>query len=139
MSVLRWKITDPYDVSSLTNTYVFPRNPSEMTSPYPDRSITPQTTSAGKVLMFEGATTPKQWTFSGPILEKQQFLDLQTWVYTKNRRLDLTDHFGRVISCVFTSVEMTPKRRVNYYYSHDYVVTALALKVGVATVGVLGP
>lgn len=139
MSTLRWVIVDPYDPNPLTNTYHFPRNPSEMSSPLPERAVSSMTTSAGKTLLYEGATPPKQWTFSGPILDKQQFLDLQKWVYTKKRRLNLTDHFGRIISLVFTAVEMTPKRRVNYYYSHDYVVTALVLSVGPATVPPTGP
>jgi hypothetical protein len=139
MSVLRWVIVDPYDTNSLTNTYHFPRNPRDMSSVYPDRPVTAMTTTAGKVLLYEGATPPKPFTFSGPILDKQQFLDLQTWVYTKKRRLNITDHFGRVISCILTTVDMVPKRRVNYYYSHEYVVSGLVLGVSAATGPVDGP
>lgn len=139
MSVQRWVLVDPYDTNTSTNTYTFPRNPTEMTSVYPERAIQSLSTSNGKVLLFEGTTPAKQFSFSGPILDKQQFLDLQTWVYTKKRRLNLTDHFGRVISCVLTAVDMVPKRRNNIYYSHDYTVTGLVLSVSAATVGELGP
>jgi hypothetical protein len=139
MSVLRWVIVDPYDANPTTNTYTFPRNPTEMTSVYPERAVSSLTTSSGKVLLYEGTTPAKQFSFSGPVLDKQHFLDLQTWVYNKQRRLNLTDHFGRVISCVLTTVDLVPKRRVNIYYSHDYQVTGLILSVGAPTVANAGP
>ncbi len=139
MTVQRWVLVDPYDTNTSTNTYTFPRNPAEMTSVYPERAVSALATTGGKVLLHEGVTPPKQFTFSGPVLDKQQFLDLQTWVYTKKRRLNLTDHFGRVISCVRTSVDLVPKRRANIYYSHDYQVTGLVLSVTAATVSNLGP
>lgn len=139
MSVLRWKIVDPYDTNPATRTYTFPRNPAEMSNIYPTRAVQATATTAGKILLWEGSTPATPFTFSGPILEKQLFLDLQTWVYNKKRRLNIIDHFGRVISCVLTSVEMVPKRRLNYYYSHDYVVNGLAIKVSAPTVGPSGP
>lgn len=139
MGVQRWVITDPSDTDPTTNRYVFPRNPSTMTNVYPERQVSSFASTAGKVILFEGATQPRQWTFTGPILDKQQFLDLQTWVYTKKRRLILTDHYSRQITLVFTALEMLPKRRVNYYYSHDYTVTALILSITAATVPETGP
>jgi hypothetical protein len=139
MSVLRWVIVDPYDANPTTNTYTFPRNPAEMSSVYPERAVSSLATTNGKVLLYEGTTPPKQFTFGGPVLDKQQFLDLQTWVYSKKRRLNLTDHYGRVISCVLTAVDLVPKRRINYYYSHQYEVTGLVLSVGAPTVANTGP
>lgn len=138
-TVQRWVIVDPYDTNPATNHYTFPRNPAEMSGVYPERALSPLSTTAGKILTFEGATPAKSWTFSGPLLDKQQFTDLHTWVYLKKRRLVLTDHFGRDITLVFQSLDVVPKRRLNYYWSHDYTVTALILKIERLRVGDTGP
>lgn len=139
MSVKRWVITDPNDTNSSTNTYTFPRNPASMTSVYGARSVSNLTTTSGKILLYEGTTPAKQWSFSGPILDKQHFTDLNLWVYTKKRRLNLVDHFGRTIELVFTEFDAVPKRRVNQYWSHDYTINAIITKITGLTVGALGP
>lgn len=139
MSVLRWVLNDPYDTNPATNTYTFPRNPESMTSPLGERSLSSLVTTAGKVLLYEGTTPAKSWQFSGPLLEKAHYDALYTWVYTKNRRVNLTDHYGRVLSLAFQTLDAQPKRRVNYYWSHDYTVTALILSMSAATVGNVGP
>jgi hemolysin activation/secretion protein len=140
MSVLRWKLTDPENADSATNSYTFPRNPSSMTSVFPQRSVSSYSTTAGKVLLYEGATPPKSWQFSGPLLDKDQFVALNAWVYTKKRRIYLDDHFGRRLTVVFTELEVVPKRRVNHYWSHDYTVTALIVNINsTSLVGALGP
>lgn len=139
MSVKRWVIVDPNDSNATTNTYVFPRNPASMTSVYSARSVSNLTTTSGKILVYEGTRPAKQWSFSGPILDKQQFTDLNLWVYGKKRRLNLTDHFGRTLELVFTELDVVPKRRVNYYWSHDYTISAIVTKITGLTVGALGP
>jgi hypothetical protein len=138
MAVLRWKLVDPYLTDPGDKTYVFPRNPKEMTSPYYERAITGTTTIFNKRLVYEGASPPKAWTFSGPILEKSHFDALREWTYSHKRRFYLYDHFGRRITTVFSSVDMTPVRRVNYYYSHDYTVSALTLDITEPTVPNVG-
>lgn len=137
--VQRWVIKDPYTDDADDRYYHFPRNPTTMGNVYPERPVSAFATTMGKVLLYEGATQPRQWSFSGPILDKDQFAALQHWVYTKKRRLVLTDHFGRDITLVFTSLELIPKRRVNYYYSHDYTVNALIISITPATVKNDGP
>lgn len=139
MAVLRWVITDPYDTNPSTNTYTFPRNPETMSSPYGERSVTSTVTVGGKVLLHEGTTPAKQWTFQGPVLDKAHFDALHLWVYTKKRRLKVTDHYGRVITLVFTGLEVVPKRRTNVYYSHDYTVTALITAITAPTATDAGP
>lgn len=134
MNVLRWVIKDPHDTNPATNTYTFPRNPREMSSVYPERAVSSMTTTFGKVLLYEGTTPAKQFTFAGPILEKTHFDALRDFVYKRKRRLVITDHFGRQITCVLTAVEMVPVRRVNYYYSHDYTVTGLITNLTEPTV-----
>ncbi len=138
MAIKRWVLRDPSDTNPATNTYTFIRNPREMTSLYQERAITSTPTTAGRILLWEGARNAKQFTFSGPVLEKSLFDALQKWVY-KRRRLILTDHYGREISCVLTNIDLVPKRRVGYYYSHEYTVSGLALAIGQPTVDNEGP
>lgn len=139
MSVLRWKITDPHDTNVATKTYTFPMNPRDMTSPYRERSIATSPTTRGRVLMFEGALPAKTWSFSGPILDKAHMDALRLWVYNRPGRVIITDHFGRNIECVLQVLEVTPKRRVGKYYSHEYSVTALITSISAPTVPNEGP
>lgn len=138
MSVLRWVLTDPYD-STAAGTYTFARNPKSMTGVFPERAVSSYTTSAGKVLTYEGTTPPKQWTFTGPILHKTEIDTLHGWVYDRKRRVILTDHYGRKITLIFQSLDIVPARRTGYYWSHDYTITALILSVGGPTVTDVGP
>lgn len=133
MAVKRWVLKDPHD-SSANGTYTFPRNPREMSSPYPERALTPSATTFGRILLWEGPIPAKQFTFAGPILEKSHFDKLREWVYEHQRRIYLYDHFGRRITTVFQSIDLVPQRRLNYYYSHEYTVSALAIKVSEPTV-----
>lgn len=137
--VRRWKITDPYDTNPLTNTYTFPRNPRDMTSLHQERAISSMSTTAHRILLYEGQTPAKQWQFSGPILHKSDYDDLRHWVYDRTRRLVLNDHFGRNITLVFTTLEAVPKRRHGYYYSHEYTVSSLVLSVTDPTIDEGGP
>lgn len=139
MSVLRWKLNDPYDTDTTTNTWTFPRNPSSMTSPFAARAVTSMRTTAGKLLTYEGASPAQQWQFSGPILHKGEIDTLYNWVYNRKRRVQLVDHFGRTITLVFTGLEITPKRRTGYYWSHDYTCSALIISVSTPTVTDVGP
>ena len=139
MAVKRWVINDPYDTNVLTNSYTFPRNPTTMSSPYGERSVSSLVTVGGKVLLHEGTKPAKQWTFEGPILDKAHLVALHHWVYNRKRRLKLTDHYGRIITLVFVSLEVVPKRRVNVYYSHDYTVTALVVSISAPTATDAGP
>lgn len=139
MAVKRWTLKDPYDTNPLTNSYLFPRNPETMSSPYPERSVSSMVTVAGKTLLYEGTTPAKQWTFQGPILDKAHFDALHKWVYDKKRRINLVDHYGRTINLVFISLSLEPKRTVNVYYSHTYTVTALINSISAPTALDTGP
>jgi hypothetical protein len=135
VTVLRWKLIDP----SNTDVYTFPRNPLSMTSPYRVKAVTASSTTNGKILLTEGAQTAQQWSFSGPLLDKQNLLDLLDWTYDRRRRVLIQDHFSRQISCYLTGLDVQPKRRTGYYYSHDYTINALVLDVSAPTVANAGP
>jgi hypothetical protein len=127
----RWKIADA------SSTYEFYRNPNAMSSPFGKRNITSKVTTAveGAVLFFEGGKNAQEWTFSGDILEHEMYEALRHWVYDRiGRRVVVTDHFGRAISCVLVEFKPTPKRAVGKYWRHTYEVTALVTNVGAPTV-----
>lgn len=137
MAVYRWSFHDP----ATGETYVFEQNPNQMTSPFPNRKITSQTTTAlnGRTIFVEGNADAVDWSFGGSIRSKQHYEALRSWVYddngvAKRRRIVITDHFGRTITCMLTSFNPTPKRAVNVYWRHDYEIKALVTGVGLPTV-----
>jgi hypothetical protein len=128
----RWTIHDA------NGTYTFFPNPNGMTSPFPARNISAKVTTAvdGQVLMFEGGRQAKEWTFSGDIIDAEQYEALRSWVFDRlGTRVQVSDHFGRVIDCVLTDFKPTPKRAVGKYWRHTYEVSALVTHVGAPTVG----
>lgn len=137
--VKRWKFIDAKETDPAYKTYVFPRNPREMESVTEERAVSSMTTTNGKVLLYEGATPARSWSFSGYFLHKTEADAMNYWVYHKRRRFQLIDHYGRTINLVLTSLDAVPKRRVGYYWSHDYTVNALVLSVTAPTITDIGP
>lgn len=133
---LRWRFEDPYDSDPETNSYTFPINPNQMSSPFPEKAISAMTTTAigGVPLVWQGNTPPKSWTFGGEILDAAHYEALRSWTYDRNRRLYLFDHFGRRLILVMQSFDPAPKRAVGRYWRHTYTCTALVLSVGAPTV-----
>ena len=131
----RWKFHDPYDSNSGTNTYTFEFNPDSMTSPFPTRTINSAHTTAidGQVLLTEGAPQLAQWKFSGTIRKGYQYDMLRSWVYDRNRRIEVTDHFGRVLTCVLTQLDAQPLKKINDYWIHSYTVSGLVISVSQPT------
>lgn len=138
--VKRWKLVDPYVASTdKYATYTFVQNPREMTNIFPSRSFTNSATTNGKLLVMEGSTPAQSWTFSGPIRHKSEVDALHYWCYRKKRRVRLIDHFGRTLTVLLQQLDITPSRRVNVYWSHEYTVTALVLAVSSPTITDAGP
>lgn len=133
MAVHRWALRDV----NTSEVFTFPQNPAEMTSPFPARNITVQATTAvdGQTILFEGASHPASWTFAGSCRTPEFYESLRSWVFEHPGRVQVTDHFGRVITCVLTGFDPVPKRSVGVYWRHNYTVTALVLSVGAPTVG----
>lgn len=130
----QWKFIDP----STNETYVFPLNPNEMTSPFGERNIQARGTTSplGQPLFFEGAQSPTQWTFSGNCPTALQYEALRSWVYDRTgRRLQVVDHFGRVIDVVLRSFDAKPRRDKNRYWHHTYTLTCHVINVGKPTIG----
>ncbi len=128
----RWKM---YDANS---TYTFPINPSGMTSPFGERNIHTKSSTAvdGKVLLFEAARQPPEWTFTGTILDPAHFEALRSWTYDRlGRRVVITDHFGRNLVVVLKKFDPVPKRSLGRYWRHEYTMTAIVISISAPTVG----
>lgn len=139
MSVLRWRLQDPADPAEV---YTFPRNPNKMSSPFPSRMITTKGTTAldGQVLLWEGVREPKQWSFGGHIKDAAHYEDLRSWVFDRQGRLFLWDHFGRRYVVVLKDFDATPPERmkIGRYWHHTYEITGLVISVSAPTVGDAG-
>lgn len=138
--VLRWRLQDP---ASPTDEYTFPRNPSRMSSPFPARAVTTQGVTAkdGQVLMWEGVMQPQQWTFGGTIVNAAHYENLRSWVYNKQGRLFLWDHFGRRFTVVLKSFKADPPERakIGRYWYHEWEIEALVISISAPTVDDDGP
>jgi hypothetical protein len=130
MAVYRWVLRDPFDKDPQTNSYTFPRNPEEMSSPFAERVISSSPTTYRGHVLREGSPLPKQWTFSGTIPDAEMYEALRAWVYDRHHRLWIYDHYGRRITIVLQNFDPTPKRAYGKYWKHTYSITAQVLSVG---------
>lgn len=132
MPVVRWIMEDPVT----SETYTVHINPNEMTSLHPKKNITSRVTTAidGKTMLFEGRAEPVEWQFSGAVLEYAHYDALKDWVYNKNYRIRIRDHWGRIIVCYLTGFDPTPKRSLQHYWRHQYTITAIVFSVGEPTI-----
>lgn len=132
-ALLRWKFEDPSDVDFETRYYTMYRNPSRMTSPFPQRAVSHVGTTAidGQTLMWEGTTPPKDWQFGGPVFNAEHYEALRSWVYDRQGRMWVYDHFGRRLTVVFTSFDADPPERpkIGRYWFHEYTVHAIVLGI----------
>lgn len=129
--VKRWTFYCPGTGES----YTVPRNPDDMTSPFPERNITTKHTTAvnGQVLLIEGAPQVANWQFSGTVADARHYEQLRHWVNDINQRVQITDHYGRVIECVLVSFAPKPRRDIRRLWSHTYEIKAIVIKVGIPT------
>lgn len=119
--VQRWVVQDPGQAD-----YVFPYNPAEMTSPFPDRTLNTEATVApyGQTITFEGAFKPYRWTFKGLTLDGS-FIGQMAYYVNTNRRRYLVDHRRRVWVVTFENLDAKPLIKNNEIWAHDYSVDCL--------------
>jgi len=135
--VIRWRFEDPSDPNPDTRSYEFPINPNTMGSPFPTRNITVQGTTAvdGQLLMWEGMRSPADFTFGGTVLAGTQYEALRSWVYGKNGRLFLFDHYGRRMVVILKAFKPEPKRMTGrFYWRHDYSIDCIVVSITQPTV-----
>lgn len=123
MAIQRWYLQDPVPGGSAS--YTFPNNPASMTSPHPDRTLTPGATVAqsGQDLIWEGASRPHQWQFAG-YAGTQEFQEVLLSFVTLNRRFYLTDHRKRSWEVSFEGLDIKQRNDLGNPWAVDYTVTA---------------
>lgn len=126
----RW-VFQAYDFSSLASvdTYVLPLNPSSMRRGFGSENITdePTTVSNGKVISWEGAPLPPQWTFTGNVLTKDAHRQMARWGRT-GQRFYITDHFGHRYLVKVQEYKVTRVRDVHRPWNHSYEMTCSVLR-----------
>lgn len=134
----KWRLEDPADPDPATRVYVFPRNPVKMSAPFLEKNISMEGTTAvdGQVLLWEGVTPARPWSFGGAIIDKAQHEALRSWVYDRQGRLFVYDHFGRRFTVVMQALETEVVRKNQVYWRHDYTVKCI--QIGQPTLPTVG-
>jgi hypothetical protein len=119
-----------YDFSSLSSvdTDTFQVNPDSVTQKFGDVQINAEATtvSNGQVITWEGSAQPPQWSWSGRVLNEEQYNALVTWGTTR-QRVYLTDHFRRRFLVKVLSVEFDRVRDAQRQWHMKYQMTAAVL------------
>lgn len=119
-----WLLTDPID----STTYLFPKNPNAMTSPYPVQgTIQTLTSVADPRPRAQTVRSLTEWTFGGKYVSLAQREGLLAWV-SKSYPIDLRDHLGRTWSVLFKQFDDTvirPTQRVDI--QGTYTITCWTL------------
>jgi hypothetical protein len=119
-----------WTLATSTESYLFAVNPKEANVPAFTKKLTAMTTTAGATVVVEGNPDPPQFTFSGTLLESDQFDAMQRWTSDPvlNRPITLTDHYMRQWVVMIRSFEptMTPTRP-QFPYKHTWQMTAVVI------------
>lgn len=104
--------------------YVLPRNPTSMTSPFPDNVLSTDVTTApdGQILTWEGARQVKEWSWSG-YLDTEEQLETMLAFQQLNHRFFVLDHRNRAWVVSFESFDPEPVRNVDVPWAHSYKAT----------------
>lgn len=118
----RWYLTDPVTAA----TYTFHINPLSGGSPQREKTITEETTTAGGVVLYEGADVPMRGSVSGTILDLAHYQAFTTW-WAKRYPVTMTDDLGRVQTIYITKFapeRQRSQRRYKHQYTLEWVVLA---------------
>ncbi|MGZ4745609.1 MAG: hypothetical protein ACXVYY_00865 [Oryzihumus sp.] len=122
-----WRLVNP---TVQSDAYTFPHNPKTQTSPLPKRTITVAQTNVlrGQAILQEGLTPPTQWSFTGTLLDRQSYLDLQYWC-NRPMRLWLYDDLSQRLTIRITGLEPTRQAGKQNQWRQDYTLQALVFLV----------
>jgi hypothetical protein len=129
--VYRWVLQDlmPEGLGS----WVMPINPSSMTSPGVQKTITGQHSTAavsGQYHLWRGIDMPIEWSFSGFCPDQDFYEQLQAYAAI-TRRFYIIDHRNRAWKVAITGLDMVARKRrldehgVPQDWRHDYTVHAV--------------
>lgn len=131
--VRRWVFQDllPQEVGGI-GSYVFSRNPMEMSSPHLEKPLAAKHTTApdGQYHIYEAGKIPKEWVLTGFCANTQEREALEKF-RDLNRRFWVIDHHRRAWKVVLTHLGLTPKTQQNFNGKqvdpHDYEITLTIL------------
>lgn len=131
--MLAWTLHDP----EANETWVFPRNPNTMTSPFapkntqffPRRPAAAQWVATSRVLQYR--RQPFEWSFGGSIRTEAHWAELKRWC-RKSSRLIVTDHLNRSWEIRILSPEFE-ERQQTARLTHRYRYTVKAIIYGQVT------
>jgi hypothetical protein len=103
--VVRWVLQDPTTGGA---SFVFPSNPSKMSTPHAARVFATEHSTApdGQPLTFEGAPVGVDWTIEGTV-RTQEFHDALETFLAMPRRVYLIDHLDRAWTVTVESIAWT--------------------------------
>ncbi len=104
--------------------YVFPNNPTSMTSPFSGRVYTNKAATAPRsnAITFEGAQKPAQWSAQGTTLDQGFTQELEKWV-NLNKRFVVVDHHGRGWAVSFENYDAVPTKDNNQRWAMTYTLS----------------
>jgi len=123
-TVVHWALEDA--MPGGRGVYVFPINPSTMTSPHAPRNVAVEHTSAraGQWIIWEGQTRASEWHFQGAVRTQAFYEELVAFL-NLNRRFYVVDHRSRGWICSFESIDWTKLHEVGNDWAWTYAVSAL--------------
>jgi hypothetical protein len=133
LGVRHWVAQDLLaEVDGGIGSYIFPRNPREMSSPHLQFALKTHHTTArseGMFHIFQAGAIPVEWTFSGLATTEEEVAALEAY-RDLNRRFYTIDHRNRAWKTVWTNVDIVPRLRSVYNgevtdWLTDYTVTAI--------------
>lgn len=120
-----WQLRD----KSTNETWVFTRNPSSMTSPFPTRPLDPMlppVVDATSPTVWGQAPAPIEWGFTGKFRDKEQYDRLLEWSQ-RPAIIEVTDHLGRTFDVAFTHFDATEKRNRHLEWFGEYTMKGMLL------------
>lgn len=124
----KWVFHDP---SPDGEQYIFEINPDTMESPFADKTLTADHTTAsnGQALEWQGTDKAAQWHISGTLLTQTQYAAFQRFA-AKNHRVWIVDHFKRgwVVSVEELDAEPKVHGAAQFPWIHTYRMQLLVFK-----------
>lgn len=105
------------------HTWIMPKNPERMTSVIKKKALLAERTTAGigQHIIWQGATPALSWSFNGTITTEDEYDEL-VFFHSLNRKFYITDHRNRTFIVTVRSLQMTPRRNSDNFWTFDYEV-----------------
>lgn len=121
--ILRWAIQDLLPGGE---TYLFPINPEQQSSPHAPRVYASETTTApdGQPLVFEGFPVAVDWTLQGKCLTQAFYEKLEHYLH-QPRRVYVIDGHLRAWTVTFESMDWAPLKAAYNDWAGSYTLKLL--------------